>query len=82
MWKAGSKALAVSAPDPLAILPRVPGMRAFADLGLGEDSLINWNVVTTAGGNAALAAPCGNLAGRGSTDPPYPSRRVQASRLR
>jgi tripartite-type tricarboxylate transporter receptor subunit TctC len=44
------KALAVSSPEPLPILPNIPGMRAFADLGLGEHALINWNVVTTAGG--------------------------------
>lgn len=44
------KALAVSSPEPPPVLPRVPGMRAFADLGLGEHALINWNVVTTAGG--------------------------------
>ena len=47
------KALAVSSPDPLPILPQVPGMRAFADLGLADHALINWNVVTTAGGTPA-----------------------------
>jgi tripartite-type tricarboxylate transporter receptor subunit TctC len=47
------KALAVSSGDPIALLPRVPGMKAFADLGLGEHSLVNWNVVTTAGGTPA-----------------------------
>ena len=29
------KALAVSSGDPIALLPQVPGMKAFADLGLG-----------------------------------------------
>ncbi len=47
------KALAVSSGDPIALLPQVPGMKAFADLGLGDHSLINWNVVTTAGGTPA-----------------------------
>lgn len=47
------KALAVSAPEPLSMLPNVPGMRAFADLGLGEHELVNWNVLTTAGGTPA-----------------------------
>jgi tripartite-type tricarboxylate transporter receptor subunit TctC len=47
------KALAVSSADPLPMLPSVPGMRSFADLGLGDHSLVNWNVVTTAGGTPA-----------------------------
>jgi len=47
------KALAVSSGDPLPILPNIPGMKAFADLGLGDHSLINWNVVSTAGGTPA-----------------------------
>lgn len=47
------KALAVSSADPLPILPNVPGMKAFADLGLGDHSLINWNVVSVAGGTPA-----------------------------
>jgi tripartite-type tricarboxylate transporter receptor subunit TctC len=48
-------ALAVSSPDPLPLLPRVPGMRAFADLGLADHALVNWNVVTTTGGTPAPA---------------------------
>jgi tripartite-type tricarboxylate transporter receptor subunit TctC len=44
------KALAVSSGDPIPLLPTVPGMKAFADLGLGDHSLVNWNVVTAAGG--------------------------------
>ena len=28
-------------------------MKAFADLGLGDHALVNWNVVTTAGGTPA-----------------------------
>jgi tripartite-type tricarboxylate transporter receptor subunit TctC len=47
------KALAVSAGDPIALLPQVPGMKAFADLGLAQHELINWNVVTTAGNTPA-----------------------------
>ena len=47
------KALAVSSGDPIALLPQVPGMKAFADLGLAQHELINWNVVTTAGGTPA-----------------------------
>jgi len=44
------KALAVSSGEPLAILPDVPGMRAFADLGLGDHAVVTWNAVATAGG--------------------------------
>lgn len=47
------RAFAVSAGDPIPLLPQVPGMRSFADLGLGQHELINWNVVTTAGGTPA-----------------------------
>jgi tripartite-type tricarboxylate transporter receptor subunit TctC len=47
------KALAVSSGDPIALLPQVPGMKSFADLGLAQHELINWNVVTTAGGTPA-----------------------------
>jgi tripartite-type tricarboxylate transporter receptor subunit TctC len=47
------KALAVSSADPLPMLPNIPGMKAFADLGLGDHALVNWNVVTTAGGTPA-----------------------------
>jgi tripartite-type tricarboxylate transporter receptor subunit TctC len=44
------KALAVSSGDPIPLLPNIPGMKSFADLGLGDHSLVNWNVVTTAAG--------------------------------
>jgi len=47
------KALAVSSADPLPILPGIPGMKAVADLGLGDHTLVNWNVVTIAGGTPA-----------------------------
>lgn len=47
------KALAVSSGDPLTILPGIPGMKEFADLGLGDHSLVNWNVVSVAGGTPA-----------------------------
>jgi tripartite-type tricarboxylate transporter receptor subunit TctC len=47
------KALAVSSGDPIALLPQVPGMKAFADLGLAQHELINWNVVSTAGNTPA-----------------------------
>ena len=47
------KALAVSSADPLPMLPNIPGMKSFADLGLGDHALVNWNVVTTAGGTPA-----------------------------
>lgn len=50
------KALAVSSGDPIPLLPEIPGMKAFADLGLGEHSLVNWNVVTAAGGTPAPVA--------------------------
>lgn len=44
------KALAVSAPDPLPMLPGVPGMKSFGDLGLADHALVNWNVVSVPGG--------------------------------
>ena len=47
------KALAVSSADPLPILPNIPGMKSFADLGLGDHALVNWNVVSAAGGTPA-----------------------------
>ncbi|MEO3471635.1 tripartite tricarboxylate transporter substrate binding protein [Roseomonas sp. CAU 1739] len=47
------KALAVSSADPLPILPNIPGMKSFADLGLGDHALVNWNVVSVAGGTPA-----------------------------
>jgi tripartite-type tricarboxylate transporter receptor subunit TctC len=47
------RALAVSSGDPLTILPEIPGMKAFADLGLGEHSVVTWNALATAGGTPA-----------------------------
>ncbi len=47
------KALAVSSADPLPMLPQVPGMRSFADLGLGDHAIETWNAVVTAGGTPA-----------------------------
>lgn len=44
------KALAVSSAEPLPVLPGVPGMRSFADLGLGDHSVETWNALATAGG--------------------------------
>ena len=44
------KALAVSSADRLPILPDVPGMKEFADLGLGNHALEPWNTIATAGG--------------------------------
>ena len=46
-------ALAVSSGDPIPLLPNIPGMKAFADLGLGDHSLVNWNVISAAGGTPA-----------------------------
>jgi tripartite-type tricarboxylate transporter receptor subunit TctC len=47
------RALAVSSGDPLGILPQIPGMKAFADLGLGEHSVVTWNALAAAGGTPA-----------------------------
>lgn len=47
------RALAVSSADPLPILPDVPGMRSFADLGLGEHTVGTWNAIAAAGGTPA-----------------------------
>jgi tripartite-type tricarboxylate transporter receptor subunit TctC len=44
------KALAVSSAQRLDILPQVPSMRDFADLGLGEMDVQTWNAVMTAPG--------------------------------
>jgi len=44
------KALAVSSANRLSILPGIPGMKEFADLGLGDYGLEPWNVMVTAGG--------------------------------
>jgi tripartite-type tricarboxylate transporter receptor subunit TctC len=43
-------ALAVSSRARLAILPQVPGMGDFADLGLGDHNLVSWNAVMAPGG--------------------------------
>jgi tripartite-type tricarboxylate transporter receptor subunit TctC len=44
------KALAVSSAQRLDILPEVPSMRDFADLGLGEMDVQTWNAIMTAPG--------------------------------
>ncbi|MBR0671293.1 Bug family tripartite tricarboxylate transporter substrate binding protein [Neoroseomonas soli] len=44
------KALAVSSANRLPILPDIPGMKEFADLGLGNHALEPWNLIATAGG--------------------------------
>jgi tripartite-type tricarboxylate transporter receptor subunit TctC len=44
------KALAVSSGDRIPVLPEIPGMKDFADLGLGDHSVVSWNAVMTAGG--------------------------------
>jgi tripartite-type tricarboxylate transporter receptor subunit TctC len=46
-------AFAVSSQARLGILPEVPGMGDFADLGLGGHNLVNWNAIMTAGGTPA-----------------------------
>lgn len=52
------KALAVGSRDPLPILPDVPAMRDFADLGLGDLDMVTWYAVV---GPAGMAP---DLAGR------------------
>lgn len=44
------KAMAVSSANRLPLLPDIPGMKEFADLGLGDYSLEPWNAMVTAGG--------------------------------
>jgi tripartite-type tricarboxylate transporter receptor subunit TctC len=43
-------ALAVSSRARLSILPEVPGMGDFADLGLGDHNLVSWNAVVAPAG--------------------------------
>lgn len=43
-------AFAVSSRDRLSILPQVPGMGDFADLGLADHNLVTWNCVMAPGG--------------------------------
>ena len=43
-------ALAVSSKARLGILPEVPGMADFADLGLGEHDVVTWNAMVAPGG--------------------------------
>jgi tripartite-type tricarboxylate transporter receptor subunit TctC len=43
-------AFAVSSKARLSILPNVPGMGDFADLGLGEHNLVTWNAIMAPGG--------------------------------
>ncbi|MBR0679142.1 tripartite tricarboxylate transporter substrate binding protein [Roseomonas eburnea] len=47
------KAMAVSSGNRLSLLPEIPGMKDFADLGLGNHSVETWNAVATAGGTPA-----------------------------
>jgi tripartite-type tricarboxylate transporter receptor subunit TctC len=44
------KALAVSSAERVPSLPDVPGMKEFADLGLGDHSVVTWNAIMTAPG--------------------------------
>ncbi len=44
------RALAVSSGQRLSFMPDMPAMSDFADLGLGEHSVITWNAIVTAGG--------------------------------
>ncbi len=46
-------AFAVSSRDRLSILPAVPGMGDFADLGLGGHDLVTWNAIVAPGGTPA-----------------------------
>ncbi|WP_424814009.1 Bug family tripartite tricarboxylate transporter substrate binding protein [Roseococcus sp. YIM B11640] len=46
-------AFAVSSHEPLSILPNVPGMKDFADLGLGQHNVVTWNAVMAPGGTPA-----------------------------
>ena len=46
-------ALAVSSRERLSILPNVPGMGDFADLGLGQHNVVTWNAVMAPGGTPA-----------------------------
>jgi len=46
-------AFAVSSKARLAILPNVPGMGDFADLGLGEHDIVTWNAIMAPGGTPA-----------------------------
>ncbi len=43
-------AFAVSSKQRLPILPQVPGMGDFADLGLGDHNLVTWNALMAPGG--------------------------------
>ncbi|MDB5413745.1 MAG: Tripartite-type tricarboxylate transporter, receptor component TctC [Rubritepida sp.] len=45
-------AFAVSSGPRLSILPEVPGMADFADLGLAQHSVVTWNAVMAPGGTA------------------------------
>ncbi|MEI6162421.1 MAG: tripartite tricarboxylate transporter substrate binding protein [Roseococcus sp.] len=45
--------LAVSSAARLSLLPNVPGMADFADLGLGQHDVVTWNAVMAPGGTPA-----------------------------
>jgi tripartite-type tricarboxylate transporter receptor subunit TctC len=44
------RALAVSSKARLSLLPDIPGMGDFADLGLGEHNVVTWNAIMAPGG--------------------------------
>jgi tripartite-type tricarboxylate transporter receptor subunit TctC len=50
-------AFAVSSNRPLGILPNIPGMGAFSDLGLGSHNVVTWNAIMAPSGvpDAAIA---------------------------
>jgi tripartite-type tricarboxylate transporter receptor subunit TctC len=43
-------AFAVSSNRPLSILPNIPGMGSFADLGLGSHNVVTWNAIMAPSG--------------------------------
>lgn len=47
------RALAVSSGPRLGVLPEIPAMQDFPDLGLAEHSVISWNCIATTGGTPA-----------------------------
>lgn len=69
------KALAVSSADRVPSLPDVPGMKEFADLGLGEHSLISWNAIMTAPGTPEpVVAQLARAVKAVATDPSFSER--------
>jgi tripartite-type tricarboxylate transporter receptor subunit TctC len=47
------KAMAVSSGDRLAILPEIPGMKDFPELGLADYGMVTWNAIMAPGGTPA-----------------------------